>query len=91
MTEDGTGVKQPVLEYLDQIADYTGTDLFVLNPTPQDQESINASFGNGTNMKFDNRLRVAIYGDPESSEHAKTRVLLMIDQIVSMNCPRASA
>ncbi|KAG8528478.1 uncharacterized protein KY384_007396 [Bacidia gigantensis] len=83
MTEDNSGVRDNVLEYLDRIANYTGTDLFVLNPTPQDQESVSASFGNGTSMRFDNRLRVAIYGDPESSEHAKTRVLLMIDQIVS--------
>ena len=77
------GVRQRVLEHIDQIAKYTGTDIFLLNPKVQDEETVNASFGNGSDMKFDQRLRITIYGDPESSEHAKTRILLLIDQIVS--------
>jgi hypothetical protein len=35
-------------------------------------------------LRRDQRWRVAIYGDILSSEHAKTRVLIHIDQLV---CP----
>jgi len=77
-----TGVKVEVLNHIDIVARFTGTDIFLLNPKPQASESISASYGNGSDQQFDQRLRVAIYGDPESSEHAKTRILIMIDQIV---------
>ena len=84
------GVREKVLDHIDQVARYTGTDIFLLNPTAQDEDVVNASFGNGSSMKFDQRLRITIYGDPESSEHAKTRILLLIDQIVSWPLPQIS-
>lgn len=76
------GVRTNVLEHIDILARFTGTDIFLLNPKPSDPEGIPSSYGNGTDHKLDQRLRIAIYGDPESSEHAKTRVLIMIDQVV---------
>ncbi|KAI4106723.1 MAG: hypothetical protein LQ339_002914 [Xanthoria mediterranea] len=76
------GVKANVLDHLDLLAKFTGTDMFVLNPKPADPEGLTSSYGNGSDHKFDDRLRIAIFGDPESSEHAKTRVLIMIDQVL---------
>ena len=83
INEKMDGVREKVLDHIDQVARYTGTDIFLLNPKASEENTVNASFGNGSGMKFDQRLRITIYGDPESSEHAKTRILLLIDQIVS--------
>ncbi|MCJ1249493.1 hypothetical protein MMC30_006717 [Trapelia coarctata] len=77
-----TGVKFTVLEHIDRIAQYTGSDIFLLNSKPTDPEASSASYANGSDQSLDQRLRIAIYGDPESSEHAKMRVLIMIDQIL---------
>jgi len=77
-----TGVKFTVLEHIDRIAQYTGSDIFLLNSKPTDPETSSASYANGSDQSLDQRLRIAIYGDPESSEHAKMRLLIMIDQIV---------
>ena len=41
-------------------------------------KSSETGFDNG----LDQRYRVNIFGDAESVEHAKTRTLMMIDQIV---------
>lgn len=79
-----------VLEHIDVLAKFTGTDIFLLNPKPAYPEAVTSSYGNGTEHKFDQRLRIAIYGDPESSEHAKVRVLIMIDQVVSLCQSRMS-
>ena len=84
------GVRANVLEHIDILAKFTGTDIFLLNPKPNDHDS-NSSYGNGYEQGLDQRLRISIYGDPESSEHAKTRVLIMIDQIVSPRPHRLSA
>lgn len=80
---DMTGVRLEVLNHLDDIAKYCGTDIFLLNPKYNDSEGPTSDYGNGSDQRFDQRLRIAIYGDPESSEHAKTRVLILIDRIVS--------
>lgn len=82
--QDMGGVRVEVLKHIDQVAKFTGTDVFLLNPKPQDPEESTASNGDGSDQRFDQRLRITIYGDPESSEHAKTRLLIMIDQIVSL-------
>ena len=83
INQDLNGVRKEVLEHLDAVAKWTGTDVFLLNPKTQDPDAVLASYGSGSDSQFDQRLRIAIYGDPESSEHAKTRVLIMIDQIVN--------
>ena len=79
-----TGVKAGVLNHLDEIAKYCGTDIFLLNPKTSNSEGPASCYGNGSDQRFDQRLRIAIYGDPESSEHAKTRVLILVDRIVSL-------
>ncbi|KAL8958373.1 MAG: hypothetical protein Q9183_005850, partial [Haloplaca sp. 2 TL-2023] len=76
------GVKANILEHLDILSKFTGTDIFLLNPKPMNSEAVSTSYGSGTEGKFDQRLRIAIYGDPESTEHAKVRVLIMIDQVL---------
>ena len=83
-----TKIRVEVLKHLDEIAKWTGTDVFLLNPKHSDAESPTSSYGNGSDQRFDQRLRIAIYGDPESSEHAKTRVLIMIDKVVSSTAAR---
>lgn len=75
-------IRPNVARYLDHIAKYTGSDIFLLDAKTPDPDHMSASYVNGTDQSLDQRRRIAIYGDPESSEHAKTRVLIMIDQIV---------
>ncbi len=76
------GVRKAVLEHLDLVAAFTGTDIFLLTPKITDPEAVGASFNGSMENSLNQRLRIAIYGDMESSEHAKTRILIMIDQIV---------
>ena len=78
------GVKLAVLEHMDKIAVYTGSDMFLLNSKPTDPDNSSINYANGSDQSLDQRLRIAIYADPESCEHAKTRLLIMIDQIVSV-------
>ncbi|KAF2245547.1 hypothetical protein BU26DRAFT_521973 [Trematosphaeria pertusa] len=73
-------IRAPILQQFDLIAKTTKADLFVLMPKQPDIES--ASFNGNLETGTDSRLRCAIYGDMETMEHAKTRVLIMIDQIL---------
>lgn len=73
-------IKGAVLNQLDLISKTTKADIFLLMPKTPDIES--ASFNGNLDSTMDPRLRCAIYGDLETMEHAKTRVLIMIDQIV---------
>ncbi|KAI9829332.1 MAG: hypothetical protein M1819_006395 [Sarea resinae] len=82
MDAAGDAIRSSVLEHLDIISKYTGTDIFLLRPRPSDPEASISSFIGTSDVSLDQRLKVAIYGDMESSEHAKTRVLIMIDQIL---------
>jgi hypothetical protein len=77
-----TDIRPPVLEHINAISKYTGTDIFLLTAKPADPDHLSANVISGTDQTLDQRLRIAIYGDPESSEHGKLRVLIMIDQIV---------
>ena len=79
-TQDG--IRTSVINHIDLIANYTGTDIFLLTPRTVSAEAAGASFGGTADSGFDPRFRAAIYGDMESVEHAKTRILIMIDQIV---------
>lgn len=78
-----TSIRSSVLSHIDLCAKYTGTDIFLLrsraeaNPQPNTQPFVNA-----VDSGLDQRYRVNIFGDTESVEHAKTRTLMMIDQIV---------
>ena len=71
------------MEHLDKIAFFTGCDIFLLKPRQADPDNMSANYIHGSDQSLEQRFRIAIYGDPESSEHAKMRVLIMIDQIVS--------
>lgn len=75
-------IRTSVLNHLDRIANYTGTDIFLLNPKGSEREILGGSYSGGAETSLDQRYRVNIFGDMESVEHAKTRVLMMIDQIV---------
>ena len=75
-------IRQGVLEHIDKIAKFTGCDIFLLQAKQADPDNMSANYINGSDQTLEQRLRIAIYGDPESSEHAKMRVLIMIDQIV---------
>lgn len=75
-----TALKSHVVVHLDEIAKFCGVDIFLLGPKF-------ASLSDGVNRAGeagrDQRWRVAIYGDMESAEHAKTRILILIDRLVS--------
>lgn len=73
-------LRSQVVEHLDQVATFCGVDIFLLGPkflSPADSLNGNGEVGR------DQRWRIAIYGDMESAEHAKTRVLIFIDRLVS--------
>lgn len=78
-------IRSSVLDHMNYIASYTGTDIFLLKPKQIDIET--ASFNGTLDNTLDQRFRIAVYGDMESSEHAKTRILIMIDQIVRKDVP----
>ena len=80
-----TGIRSSVLSHIDLCAKYTGTDIFLLKPRNGETSSAGASYGNATDSGLDARYRVNIFGDMESVEHAKTRALMMIDQIVQLS------
>ena len=78
------GIRESVLGHLNKLAEYTGTDIFLLSPKLRDTDSaVVSSYGYASDNGLDHRFRVSIYGDMESAEHAKARVLILIDQIVS--------
>jgi hypothetical protein len=72
-------LKQNVTDALDFLSTHCGVDIFLLGPklTPM----VDGMTGDAE-MRVDQRWRVAIYGDILSSEHAKARVLLLIDRWV---------
>ena len=78
--KNALAIRKNILEHIDYVSSYTGTDVFLLKPKQMDIET--ASFTGTLDNSLDQRFRVAVYGDLESSEHAKTRILIMIDQIV---------
>ena len=81
LDDSHTEVKVPVLKHLDDVAKFCGVDIFLLGPKMSSlADGLN---GNGE-ARRDQRWRVAIYGDMESAEHAKTRVLIFIDRLVRM-------
>lgn len=72
-----------MLSHIDLCAKYTGTDIFLLKSRADASPQLTTtSSGNGVDSGLDQRYRLNIYGDTESVEHAKTRTLMMIDQIV---------
>ncbi|KAF1992284.1 hypothetical protein K402DRAFT_415966 [Aulographum hederae CBS 113979] len=75
-----SAVRSDVLNHLDQISNATKADVFLLHPKQVDET---ASFTGALDGGPDSRLRCMIFGDMETLEHAKVRVLIMIDQILN--------
>jgi 2-keto-3-deoxy-L-rhamnonate aldolase RhmA len=75
-----TALKSHVVAHLDEIAKFCGVDVFLLGPK---FASLSDDVTQTLDAGRDRRWRVAIYGDMESAEHAKTRVLIFIDRLVS--------
>lgn len=69
-----------MLSHLDKVADTTKANIFLLSPKQVDVET--ASVHGNLDANVGDRFRILIYGDMECSEHAKTRILIMIDQLV---------
>ncbi|RPA94192.1 hypothetical protein L873DRAFT_1702656 [Choiromyces venosus 120613-1] len=65
--------------HLERIAQFTGTDIFVLKPP---DTTFLAAVYQGSQAAQYRRLKIVIFGDYESVEHAKTRVLIMIDDLL---------
>ncbi|KAB8336793.1 hypothetical protein FH972_021102 [Carpinus fangiana] len=76
-------IRQGVLEHINYTAKWTGADIFLLKPRAPSVET--ASFTGTLDNSLDQRFRLAVFGDMESSEHAKTRLLIMIDQILELS------
>jgi hypothetical protein len=74
-----TALRSHVVVFLDSLATFAGVDIFLLGP--KFGAGVSGLDGNG-DAGQDQRWRVAIYGDVESAEHAKTRVLIFIDKLV---------
>jgi len=75
-------LKKSVTDFLDETSAFCGGDIFLLGPklTP-----LTGGLNGDVDLLRDQRWRVAIYGDYLSSEHAKTRVLIHIDQLVCLS------
>ncbi|SMR59186.1 unnamed protein product [Zymoseptoria tritici ST99CH_1E4] len=76
------GARADILNHMDDIADQTKADIFLLESKAKRKDSDSVSFTGGMEKSMDHRLRLHVYGDNESSENAKTRLLIMIDQIL---------
>lgn len=77
---DGERIRPRFADHLEKIAEFTGTDIFVLKPP---ELSPDAAVDPGSDTSQRDRLQIKIFGDYESVEHAKTRILIMIDDLVS--------
>ena len=72
-------VNDATQSHISYIAHTTGTDIFVLKPR---EDKTQAAGDPEVDASQGNRLRIKIYGDYEAVEHAKTRVLVLIDDLV---------
>nr|OQO15765.1 hypothetical protein B0A51_18330 [Rachicladosporium sp. CCFEE 5018] len=76
------GARADIMAHMDDIANKTKADIFLLEAKARRKDSESASFNGVSETSMDNRLRIQIYGDMESLENAKTRLLIMIDQLL---------
>jgi hypothetical protein len=67
---------------MDEIAAQTRADIFLLEAKSRRKDSDSVSFNGGLEKSMDQRLRIQVYSDGESLETAKTRLLIMIDQVL---------
>lgn len=76
---EATALKTTVIDQIDLIASFCGVDIFLLGPKFASPTEVSNGTGDAGR---DQRWRIAIYGDMESAEHAKTRVLIFIDKLL---------
>lgn len=68
---------------MDEIAEVTKADIFLLEARTKRKDSDSMSFSGTLDRTVDsNKLRIQVYGDMESAENAKTRLLIMIDKLL---------
>lgn len=67
---------------MDEVADKTKADIFLLEAKARRKDSDSGKFNSVLDVGMDSRLRLQVYGDIESCENAKTRLLIMIDQLL---------
>lgn len=67
---------------MDEIADKTKADIFLLDAQAGGNASDPTSVSGMVGVGIDNRLKLQVFGDIESCENAKTRLLIMIDQLL---------
>ncbi|KAK4666874.1 hypothetical protein QC763_304120 [Podospora pseudopauciseta] len=72
-------LKKSVTDFLDETSRFCGVDIFLLGPK---LAPVVDGLNGDVELRRDQRWRVAIYGDNMSAEHAKTRVLIHIDQLL---------
>jgi hypothetical protein len=79
-------LKKDVTDTLDYISIFCGVDIFLLGPklTPV----VDGMTGD-SEMRMDQRWRIAIYGDILAAEHAKLRVLIHIDSLLGRHVDAA--
>jgi hypothetical protein len=77
-----TSLKTFVVDHLEEISQFCGVDIFLLGPK---FNAVAPGLSSTGDAGQDKRWRVAIYGDMESAEHAKTRALIFIDRLVSIS------
>lgn len=73
-------LKPSFLATLDELGAYCGVDVFLLGP--KNYATMAAGINGDADLSSDSRWRIAIYGDVESAEHAKTRILVIIDKLL---------
>ena len=82
-TSDGQyGISASFLHALEDTAKITKADIFVLKPKQIDDA---ASLNGSIEITGTEKLRLVIYGDMLTEEHAKIRLLILIDQLVRPN------
>ncbi|KAK5175578.1 uncharacterized protein LTR77_000717 [Saxophila tyrrhenica] len=81
--KDQEGPREAILQHMDETAQLTKADIFLLEPKSRRKDSDSISFNNALDKSMDNKLRIQVYGDMEGAENAKTRLLIMIDKLLN--------
>jgi hypothetical protein len=66
---------QSILRWLDDIANVTKADIFLVDPAEKDDDG-------GIMANSKEQLKFIVYGDMLTKENAKIRILIMIDRMV---------
>lgn len=73
------GLSATFLAALDETAKITKADIFLLKPKQIDDA---ASLNGSIEVTGTEKLRLAVFGDMLTEEHAKIRLLILIDTLV---------